>query len=175
MNCSDHLNLAMDDEEGATLRQLQDHLIMYRKAMGPQAGRKVLTVQTIPAWQEDDYGNVQLGRVGGFSLHAGVAVNTRERNRYRKSVTPLSACKEKPATADVEADGLEESNPRAGNRKGLCCTLKGIKAKRLKRVFNGAAFKPLRAGIEMNECSVCGGPIEVFFRVKFCSCLYLAC
>ena len=33
----------MDDEEGARLQQLQGHSITYRKAMGPQAGRKVLT------------------------------------------------------------------------------------------------------------------------------------
>jgi len=40
---SDHLNLSLDDEEGATLQQLQGHSITYRIAMGPQAGRKVLT------------------------------------------------------------------------------------------------------------------------------------
>ena len=33
----------MDDEEGATLQPLQGHWITYRIAMGPQAGRKVLT------------------------------------------------------------------------------------------------------------------------------------
>ena len=47
----------MDDEEGATLQQLQGHSITYRIAMGPQAGRKVLTVQTIRSWEEDDYGH----------------------------------------------------------------------------------------------------------------------
>jgi len=40
---SDQLNLALTDEEGATLQQLQGHSITYRIAMGPQAGRKVLT------------------------------------------------------------------------------------------------------------------------------------
>ena len=40
---NDRLNLALDDEEGATLQQLQGHSITYRIAMGPQAGRKVLT------------------------------------------------------------------------------------------------------------------------------------
>ena len=51
---SDHLTLALDDEEGNTMQQLQGHSITYRIAMGPQAGRKVLTLQTIPAWGEDD-------------------------------------------------------------------------------------------------------------------------
>ena len=40
MSCSDHLNLALEDEEGATVQQLQGHSIMYRIATGPQAGRK---------------------------------------------------------------------------------------------------------------------------------------
>ena len=35
-------------------------------------------------WEEDDYGTDQLGRIGGFSLHAGVAVNTRERKKLER-------------------------------------------------------------------------------------------
>ena len=222
---SDHLNLAMDDEEGATLQQLQGHSITYRIAMGPQVGRKVLTVQTIPAWEEDDCGTGQLGKVGGFSLHAGVAVNTRERkklericryisrpalsearleltdqgmvsyalktayrdgtthvvfepldfmaklaalvpkprtnltrfhgvlapnSRYRESVTPLSVRQVKPASADVEADGPDEPDLRAGRRKGLCWAM------RLKRVFN----------IDVSVCSVCGGPMRIIASIE---------
>ena len=103
MSCSDHLNLALDDEEGATLQHLQGHSITYRIAMGPQAGRKVLTVQTIPAWQEDDYGTDQLGRIGGFSLHAGVAVNTRERKKLERICRYIS----RPALSagPIRADG----------------------------------------------------------------------
>ena len=81
---SDHLTLALDDEEGTTMQQLQGHSITYRIALGPQTGRKVLTLQTIPAWEEDDYGTDQLGRIGGFSLHAGVAVKTRERKKLER-------------------------------------------------------------------------------------------
>ena len=66
------------------MQQLQGHSITYRIAMGPQAGRKVLTLQTIPAWGENDYGNDLLGRVGGFSLYAGVALNTRERKKLER-------------------------------------------------------------------------------------------
>ncbi|MDB3936161.1 hypothetical protein N9383_05525, partial [Granulosicoccus sp.] len=39
-------------------------------------------------------------------------------SRYRESVTPLSACKVKSATAD----GPDEPDLRAGRRNGLCCT-----------------------------------------------------
>ena len=66
------------------MQQLQGHSITYRIAMGPHAGRKVFTLQTIPAWEEDDFGTDQLGRIGGFSLHAGVAVNTRERKKLER-------------------------------------------------------------------------------------------
>jgi len=73
--------LALEDEEGNTMQQLQGHSITYRIAMGPHAGSKVVTLQTIPAWEEDDFGTDQLGRIGGISLHAGVAVNTRKRKK----------------------------------------------------------------------------------------------
>ena len=80
-------------------------------------------------------------------FHGVLAPNSR----YRESVTPLSARQVEPATADAEADGPDEPDLRAGRRKGLCCTLKGIKAQRLKRVFN----------IEVSVCSVCGGPMRI--------------
>ena len=100
--------------------------------MGPHAGRKVFTLQTIPAWEEDDFSTDQLGRNGGFSLHAGVAVNTRER------ITPTRSVKVKKTTTDEEADGREGPDQTTGKRKGMCCT-EGRPAQRLKRVFNGAA------------------------------------
>ena len=83
-------------------------------------------------------------------FHGVLAPNSR----YRESVTPLSARQVKPATADAEADGPDESDLRAGRHKGLCCT-EGRPAKRLKRVFNGG-----RLGIDVSVCSVCGGPMR---------------
>ena len=79
----------MDDEEDATLQQLQGHSITYRIAMGAAGGaqsahRLCGPVQTIPAWEEDDCGTGQLGKVGGFSLHAGVAVNTPDRKKLER-------------------------------------------------------------------------------------------
>ena len=66
------------------MQHLQGHSIMYRIAIGPHAERRVFTLQTIPAWEEADFGTDQLGRIGGFSLHAGVAVNTRERKKLER-------------------------------------------------------------------------------------------
>jgi len=50
--------------------------ITYRIATGKHAGRKVATLQTIPA----DNGSLEgdAGKVGGFSLHAGVAAEAHE-------------------------------------------------------------------------------------------------
>ena len=47
--------------------------------MGPQAGRKVFTLQTLPACDESF--NDQVGKMAGFSLHAGVAARADERNK----------------------------------------------------------------------------------------------
>jgi hypothetical protein len=60
-------------------------------------------------------------------------------SRFRERITPTRSVKVKETTTDEEADGREELDQTAGKRKGMCCTLKGIKAQRLKRVFNRAA------------------------------------
>jgi hypothetical protein len=53
------------------------HWITYRIAVGPQAGRKVFTLQTLPASDEpfDD----PMRSVDGISAHAGVAARADER------------------------------------------------------------------------------------------------
>ena len=50
--------------------------ITYRIATGTQAGRKVVTLQTLPG----DAGPLEgdAGKVGGFSLHAGIAAEAHE-------------------------------------------------------------------------------------------------
>ena len=52
--------------------------------MGPQTGRKVFTLQTLPACDPDDLLADTLGKVAGFSLHAGVAAKARERNKLER-------------------------------------------------------------------------------------------
>ena len=44
----------------------------YRIAVGPQTGRKVFALQTLPACEPDEFADT-VGKVSGFSLHAGVA------------------------------------------------------------------------------------------------------
>ena len=61
MSCSDHLNLGLEDKRGVTLQQL---LRPFDHVPGSDgAARKVLTSQTIEAWEEGDYGTGQLGRI----------------------------------------------------------------------------------------------------------------
>lgn len=50
--------------------------------VGPQAGRKVFTLQTLPGLEEPFSGNA--GRTGGFSLHAGVAARANQRDKPKR-------------------------------------------------------------------------------------------
>ncbi len=67
--------LAGDGLEAGPMDQLLGSSITYRIAIGPQQGRKVFALQTLPACDEpfDD----GVGKVAGFSLHAGVAARAR--------------------------------------------------------------------------------------------------
>ena len=59
--------------EGGPLDQLLGHSSTYRIALGPLQGRKVFTLQTVPAREAPFDGGV--GKVAGFSLHARVAAS----------------------------------------------------------------------------------------------------
>lgn len=50
--------------------------------VGPQAGRKVFTLQTLPGLEEPFSGSA--GRTGGFSLHAGVAARANQRDKPKR-------------------------------------------------------------------------------------------
>lgn len=81
-----------DDEDSAFLADsagsddgldaLRMSSITYRIATGAQAGRKVVTLQTLPG----DVGLLEggAGQVGGFSLHAGVAAEAHESHKLEK-------------------------------------------------------------------------------------------
>ena len=52
--------------------------------MGPQQGREVFTLQTLPACDADDALADTVGKTAGFSLHAGVATKARERDKLER-------------------------------------------------------------------------------------------
>jgi len=64
--------------------QLFGNSITYRIAVGPQQGRKVFTLQTLPDIGSDNLGTSTVGEVSGFSLHSGVAVKANERAKLER-------------------------------------------------------------------------------------------
>ena len=50
--------------------------------MGPQQGRKVFTLQTLPGIEEPFSGSA--GQAAGFSLHAGVATKANQRDKLER-------------------------------------------------------------------------------------------
>jgi hypothetical protein len=51
--------------------------------MGPQQGRKVFTLQTLPD-ESDSLSSSTVGETAGFSLHAGVATKANERAKLER-------------------------------------------------------------------------------------------
>ena len=77
-----HSYLAGERIDETPMDPLWGHSITWRIAVGPQAGRKVMTLQTLPA---GDQGQTHApGNVGGFSLHAGVAIRANQRNKRER-------------------------------------------------------------------------------------------
>ncbi|MDT0636419.1 transposase, partial [Salinisphaera sp. W335] len=74
---AEHSWLAGEDLDQDPMSTVLGHSITYRIAVGPNAGRKVMTLQTLPA--EDPPFGEQAGQVSGFSLHAGVAARADQR------------------------------------------------------------------------------------------------
>ena len=80
----EHSYLASDPAQEGPMDQLLGHSITYRIAVGPQQGRKVFTLQTLPACDPDEPFTDGVGKVAGFSLHAGVATKAHERDKLER-------------------------------------------------------------------------------------------
>jgi hypothetical protein len=76
--------LQLDTLDDDPLQDLQGHSISYRIAMGPQQGRKVVTLQTIPAVSEEKRYSDRVAKQAGFSLHAGVCAEAHQRNKLER-------------------------------------------------------------------------------------------
>mgnify|MGYP001199220276 CR=1 FL=1 len=77
--------LLLDDVDDCVMKELQGSSITYRIAIGAQRGRKVFTLQTLPAMVEslDTHGQI-LAKAGGFSLHAGVSAKAHQRAKVER-------------------------------------------------------------------------------------------
>ena len=58
--------------------------ITYRLAFGPNAGRKALTLQTVPVRTEPRKGSDLVTKQAGFSLHAGIACKSHQRKKLER-------------------------------------------------------------------------------------------
>jgi len=78
---SSHLNL---DREDTALDSLLSHSITYRIALGPRAGPKAFTLQSLPATSRRAPDRPFPATADGFSLHAGVAAGADERKKVER-------------------------------------------------------------------------------------------
>jgi hypothetical protein len=79
---AEHSTLALDHSDVDPMDQLRGHSITYRIALGPQQGRKVFTLQTLPGIEEPFNGCA--GQAAGFSLHTGVAARANQRDKLER-------------------------------------------------------------------------------------------
>jgi hypothetical protein len=80
--CKLNSYLQLDGMGEDPMQQLLGHSITYRVAVGPQQGKKVFTLQTVPATETGV--NAQTARESGFSLHAGVVAQHWERKKLER-------------------------------------------------------------------------------------------
>jgi hypothetical protein len=74
----------VDTDPESPMNQLLGHSITYRIAVGPQQGRKVFTLQTLPDCESESLFSSSVGETAGFSLHAGVATKVNERAKLER-------------------------------------------------------------------------------------------
>ncbi|MCP5623976.1 IS91 family transposase, partial [Klebsiella pneumoniae] len=61
--------LTLEEGEDDTLTQLHGASVTYRIAVGPQQGRKVFTLQTLPGREDKADSSSRVANHAGFSLH----------------------------------------------------------------------------------------------------------
>ena len=74
--------LGGDPAQAGSLDDLIGHSITYRIAVGPRAGQKVFTLQTVPAQAEAE--GRSAAQAGGFSLHGGLDIQPGQRGKGGK-------------------------------------------------------------------------------------------
>jgi hypothetical protein len=73
----------LEFEVGSSLDQIQAASIAYRIAVGPHAGRKALTLYSVPPL-EGELTIPLLARMYGFSLHAGTVCEAHQRSKLER-------------------------------------------------------------------------------------------
>jgi hypothetical protein len=100
--------LAGEAAEADSMDHLVGHSITYRIAVGPQAGRKVFTLQTLPASDPEGGLANAVGKVAGFSLHADVSARADERLKLERLCRYIS----RPAVSEKRLSLTANGNIR---------------------------------------------------------------
>jgi len=91
----------------------QEWPITYRIAVGPQQGRKVFSLQTLPPREVDPVGSDRVAKAAGFSLHAGVSAEAHQRNKLdRPGGVPLCRYITRPAVSEKRLAVTSNGNIR---------------------------------------------------------------
>ena len=84
---TEYLDLNTENE---AIQSIIGASITYRLAFGPNAGKKALTLKTLPATFEAGHHDEQVSKRAGFSLHAGIACKAgqgKKRERICRYIT----------------------------------------------------------------------------------------
>ena len=83
---SEEGSLLLDGFDDDVINHLQGSSITYRIAVGSQRGKKVFTLKTLPAREDeiDEINGQTLAKGGGFSLHAGVSAKAYQRDKVER-------------------------------------------------------------------------------------------
>ena len=95
--------LTVDASDDSTLDELCSHSITYRIALGPHAGRKAFTLQTLTSADEFEH---DAARVNGFSLHAGVVAAAAERDKLERLCRTITRPAVSTERLSLTAQGL---------------------------------------------------------------------
>jgi hypothetical protein len=90
-------------DAGGPLDDLLGHSITYRVAVGPRAGQKVFSLQTLPV-RADEF-RTGVAQYAGFSLHAGIGVEGEQREKLERLTRYVSRPPVSEERLDLTAQG----------------------------------------------------------------------
>jgi hypothetical protein len=95
--------LELDGHTDGPMDDLLGHSITYRVAVGPRAGQKVFSLQSVPPRAEEPRKGV--AQYAGFSLHAGIGVEADQRAKLERLTRYVSRPPVSVERLDLTAQG----------------------------------------------------------------------
>lgn len=117
----DNSYLDLEPKDESPMDTVLGHAITYRIAVGPNAGRKVFTLQTVAAM--DMPSHCRLAKLDGFSLHAGVATEAHQRRKLERAfgIFGVIPVKTHPAQLVGVAPTWTNVAHRERSKPAVCC------------------------------------------------------